>query len=192
MSDDPGTTTTTGARNERPRDGRGKFAPTLETAERDSKACRMVEQGYRYDEIAKELGFSDRGAAHRAVERALILTRQEAADDVRKIHLARLQEMYRTAREIMLKNHIAVQNGKVVYLDAIDGTRTPVADDLPKLAAIDRMLRVLEREAKLLGLDAAKQVEIITLDAVQAEIREIEARMAARESAERHGEQVPA
>src|SRR5215510_12723301 len=77
--------------NDRPRDGKGKFAASLDTAERDAKACRMVEQGQTYDAIAKALGFGDRGAAHRAVERALIATRQAPADDVRKLHLARLQ-----------------------------------------------------------------------------------------------------
>lgn len=177
-------TTDAGDAAGRPRDGKGKFLAALDTAERDAEACRMVEQGYRYEEIAKALGFANRAGAHRAVERALTRTVQEPADAVRKIHLARLQEMYRTAREIMLKNHIAVQNGKVVYLDGTDGTRAPVADDMPKLAAIDRMLRVLEREAKLLGLDAAKQVEIITLDAIQKEIMEIEARMAERATLE--------
>jgi len=165
--------------NDRPRDGKGKFASSLDTAERDAKACRLLEQGQTYEEIAKALGFAGKGAAHRAVERALIATRQAPADDVRKLHLARLQEMYRTARDIMLRNHWAVQNGKVVHLDG-----TPVTDDMPKLAAIDRMLRVLEREAKLLGLDAAKQVEIITLDAIQKEIMEIEARMAERAALE--------
>lgn len=186
---DEGAQSTTAASNplDRPRDGKGKFAASLATAERDARACRMVEQGHTYEEIAKTLGYADKGAAHRGVERCLMTTRQEPADSVRKIHLARLQEMYRTAREIMLRNHWAVQNGKVVHLDG-----TPVTDDMPKLAAIDRMLRVLEREAKLLGLDAAKQIEIVSLDAVQAEIREIEARMAARAAAEQEREEVPA
>ena len=186
MSED--TTTTTGAANysARPRDGKGKFAGSLATAERDAKACQMVIEGNTYDHIAKTLGYSDKAAAHRAVERTLIATRQAPADEVRKIHLARLQEMYKVAREIMISSHWAVQNGKVVHLDG-----SPVTDDMPKLAAIGKMLDILAREAKLLGLDAAKQIEIISLDAVQAEIREIEARMAARESAERHAEEVP-
>lgn len=188
MSEDEGAPATTGLGNARPRDGKGKFAASLTTAERDAAACRLVVEGHTYEEIAKRLGYADRGKAHQGVQRAMLATMAEPAEDVRKIHLARLQEMYRTAREIMLKNHIAVQNGKVVYLDGSNGERSPVADDMPKLAAIDRMLRVLEREAKLLGLDAAKQIEIISLDAVQAEIREIEQRMAAREMAERHAE----
>lgn len=184
MSEETGTSATTGRRNA-PRDGKGKFAPNLANAERDAQACRMVVEGHTYEEIARVLGYSDRGKAHTAVQRALTLTMREPADEVRKIHLARLQEMYKTAREIMVSSHYAVQNGKVVHLDG-----TPVLDDMPKLAAIDRMLRVLEREAKLLGIDAAKQIEIISLDAVQAEIREIEARMAAREMADRHAEEV--
>jgi hypothetical protein len=163
------------------RNGNGKFVRNAETAERDAQACRLQIQGYTLEEIANELGYANRAHAREGVERALLAIVREPAEELLKIHLERLREMYRTARAIMIQSHPMVQHGKVVAWEETDGTRTPLEDPMPKLAAIDRMTRVLEREAKLLGLDAPKQVEFITLDLIQAEIRKLEADMAARE-----------
>lgn len=40
------------------------------TKERDAEALRMRAAGFSYDDIAKRVGFSNRGSAWRAVERA--------------------------------------------------------------------------------------------------------------------------
>lgn len=164
--------------------GNGKFVASVETAERDAQACRLRSQGWTYEDIARELGYANSGCAYTGTQRAMLAIVQEPAEELLAIHLDRLREMYRTARDIMTQTHLMVQHGKVVTWATADGRQIPLEDPMPKLAAIDRMTRVLQREAKLLGLDAPKQIEFITLDAIQAEIRRIEEDMAIRERAQ--------
>jgi hypothetical protein len=164
-----------------PRGADGEFIRRPDTAARDAKACELRAYGWTYEKIANELGYTDRSHARQGIERAMLAIVQEPAEEMIKIHLERLREMYRTAREIMVARHMMVQHGKVVTITTDTGEHIPVEDPMPKLAAIDRMTRVLEREAKLLGMDAPKQIEFITLDAIQAEIRRLEESMAVRE-----------
>jgi len=171
----------TSSRAHHPRGGDGEFIRSPDTATRDAKACELRAYGWTYDKIAKELGYVDRSHARQGIERAMLAIVQEPAEELIKIHLERLREMYRTAREIMVARHMLVQHGKVVTWGAEDGHQVPVEDPMPRLADIDRMAKVLEREAKLLGLDAPKQIEFITLDAIQAEIRRLEESMELRE-----------
>ena len=73
----------------------------------------------------------------------------------------------------MTKEHVAFgASGKVVTLDGV-----PVEDDSPVMKAIDGLLKVADRRAKLLGLNAPTKHEVITLDSVQAEIRRLEAQL---------------
>lgn len=165
------------------RGGDGEFIRNPETAARDARACELRAAGWTYGKIADELGYTDRSHARQGIERAMLAIVQEPAEELLKLHLERLREMYRTAREIMVARHMMVQHGKVVTFATADGEQVPIEDPMPKLAAIDRMTRVLEREAKLLGMDAPKQIEFITLDAIQAEIRRLEESMATRDGA---------
>jgi hypothetical protein len=55
----------------RPRGGGGRFRRSLETAHRDQRAARLASQGWHYEDIARELGYANRGAAHKAVQRCL-------------------------------------------------------------------------------------------------------------------------
>src|SRR5690348_7507931 len=89
----------------RPRGGRGRFIRTSDTAERDADACRMRNVGHSYDEIAAALGFGDRGAARKAVERAMQLTVQEPAAEQRAMQLAKLDLLLRKAWEVLCARH---------------------------------------------------------------------------------------
>ena len=158
------TTPTPGQAN-KPRGGNGKFTKNPDTAERDAEACRLRRDGCTYDHIARELGYADRGEAHKAVQRALVAIVQEAAEEVRAVELDRLDMLWRAGLKVLRAKHVTVQNGKVVMLDG-----EPLSDDAPVLNAIDRLLRIMERRAKLLGLDAPKRVEVLTMDIIDAEI----------------------
>lgn len=85
------------------------------------------------DEIAKALGYSERGAASKAVQRALKAKISEHADEYRNLHIARLEALY-------MKFHT----------QAIQGN----------LTALKGCLSILHREAKLLGLDAPTKTVI--------------------------------
>lgn len=91
--------------------------------------------GKPYREIAAELGISIPGA-FKIVKRVLERTRQEAnevADDVRALELERLDKMLDVALRLIETN-----------------------DDLH---AIDRAVRIMERRARLIGLDMPEQHE---------------------------------
>lgn len=78
------------------------------------------------------------------------------ADELRKVQLERLGEMRQSALEVLERIHLTVSHGKVIK----DDYGTPLEDSAPRLAAIDRLLRVEERIAKLMGLDAPTRSEI--------------------------------
>lgn len=139
----------------KPRGGNGRYTRTLETAERDAEACRLRTQGLGYQEIADRLGMSSKSSAYEAVQRALRDTVQEPADELRHLELLRLDELARKARGVMETEHYVVDKGTVVLWNG-----APLVDDGPALAAIDRLLKVQERRAKLLGLDAPQRVSV--------------------------------
>lgn len=154
----------------RPRGGNGAFVRSPDTAERDAKAARLRAEGKTYQQIADALELSDKGHAHQCVSRALTAIVREPAEQLRAIMLERLREAYTVARDIMMATHFAHSGGKVVY----DADMKPVTDPGPRLSAVDKVINVLGREAKLLGLDAPTQVSIMTLEQVQAEIARLE------------------
>lgn len=171
-------TAKTSGRQDVPRGGDGKFVSNPDAVARDAQACRLRRDGYTYEQIASELGYAGRGEAYNGVQRALLAIVQEPAEELRTLEIERLDYMYFKVLEVLHRQHFTVQNGKIVTLYG-----QPLPDDSPVLAAVDRLLRIQERRAKLLGLDAPKQIEIITLDAIQAEIRRLEESMAARDRA---------
>lgn len=59
-----------------------------------TRAVELLAAGYNYDEIARQVGFSNRGSAHRAVTRALAEREIEAVDDLRALELDRLDALH--------------------------------------------------------------------------------------------------
>ncbi len=101
----------------------------LVAAERRARALQLRKEGASFNDIGAELGMS-RSAAHKTVQRGLAeLTRlaEGEADELRAMELARLDALL-----------------NAVWPAATDG-------DLP---AVDRALKIGERRARLLGLDA--------------------------------------
>jgi hypothetical protein len=87
--------------------------------------------GASFDEISSTLGYRGKSGAYQAVISALRRTLQEPADEVRKLELTRLDRAQRTAWERMLHGD---------------------------LDALGKVLKVMERRARLLGLDAPTKV----------------------------------
>ncbi|MGP3752193.1 hypothetical protein [Streptomyces sp. IBSNAI001] len=139
----------------RTRGGNGRIVRTVDTAERDAEAARLRTRGYTYQQIADELDWVSRGDAYRAVQRVLEDTVKEAGDEVRAIELDRLDTLHAAAMDVLEREHVTVSNGRVVALDG-----APLPDDGPVLAAIDRLLKIQERRARLLGLDAPTKQNI--------------------------------
>lgn len=142
---------------DKPRDGRGKFIRQPDTAERDAQACRLRVSGCTYQQIADRLGYPHRDLARRAVERALLEIIREPAEQLRQLELERLDEMARIAWSVLYTKHLHVSaSGKVARHP---DTGEVLIDHEPTFAAMDRLLKIGERRAKLLGLDAPTRIE---------------------------------
>jgi predicted DNA-binding protein (UPF0251 family) len=107
----------------------------LKAAERRIKSLRLRQRGLTYAQIGETLGVSSK-TAYRDVKKELEKIQKTCAEEaelVREIELRRLDELWSVA-------NVAALNGD--------------------LKAIDRCLRIQERRAKLLGLDAAESVAV--------------------------------
>lgn len=104
---------------------------TIAAKMKAAKAVALRMEGRTFPDIAKELGYNSRQAAHDAVMRSLRETLREPAEELIRLDLERLDSLWQTP-----------------YLQAQGG-------DVQALAAC---MKIMERRARLLGLDApAKQ-----------------------------------
>lgn len=149
----------TGGKDGRARDKRGTFVTAPETIERDAEAFRMKSRGATYAEIAIALGFTDATHACKAMKRHLDRTISPSIEEYRAIQAEQLEHLYREGMRVMETAHLRVSGGKVVYLaDRVTGQEKELHDDTPVLRAIETLIRVMDRKAKLLGLDAPQKV----------------------------------
>lgn len=95
------------------------------------QALELRKTGETFDAIAARLGYKTRQAAYTAVDRALKRVLQEPTDEVRKIEAERLDAL-------LLAMWTPAQQGDQ--------------------GAIDRVLRIMERRARLLGIDAPTKI----------------------------------
>jgi uncharacterized protein (DUF2267 family) len=110
----------------------------IDLAEKQRQAVELRKAGLGYDEIADKLGYANRGGAYKAVRAALLAAVREPAEEVLALELARLDAMLAG-----------------IWLDARKGN----------VLKIDRALRIMQRRADLLGLDAPKRVEVVRSEA---------------------------
>lgn len=105
---------------------------TIEARMKAAKALELRMEGKSFDQIAEEAGYNSRQAAHDAVKRALDRIEREPADALVKLDLERLDVLW-----------------QIQYLNAQAG-------DVQAMAAC---MKLMERRAKLLGLDAPVKTE---------------------------------
>mgnify|MGYP000930301741 CR=1 FL=1 len=135
---------------------RSKTAPrTLEARDHESRAVAMRKRGLTYDAIGRALGVT-RQSAHAMVKRAMERAATELKDEAREAIALDLERL-----DAMLA---------VSYRAARGGD----------LAAMDRVLKILERRAKLLGLDAPTRSEVTGADGGPVAIEDVRARLIAR------------
>lgn len=105
----------------------------LAAHERQIRALELRRQGKSFPEIARELGYRGVASAYDAVMGALRATLREPAEQVRALELERL--------DIMLN---------AVWPAALEGD----------IAAQQQVLRLMDRRARYLGLDAPQRIDI--------------------------------
>lgn len=159
---------------------------TVAQMERDARAVEYRRRGLTYRQIASEMGWKNQASAWEAVQRGLADSILEPAAEVKQLELERLDEYQRHVLRVLASSHIVVSQGVVV---THPDTGRPVTDHGPVLQAIDRLIKISERRAKLLGLDAPARarIEIIDDEIAAAMQRDLE-----RQLAEITGDQPPA
>jgi hypothetical protein len=119
----------------------------------DHRAAEMRSRSLTYQQIGDQLGMT-RQAAHQAVQRAIAEIPKEGTDAALHLELDKLDLLERQLFGIMGKKHLRTSTtGKVVEHEG-----SPVYDDGPVINAISGLLKVGERRARLLGLNAPTKV----------------------------------
>lgn len=146
------------ARRSSTRYGRG--ARTPETDKRQLDVLKLRLAGLTYDEVAAQLGYKTEASVRYAYNAAMKRAMAEPAAELREIQHQRIEQLWRRAYQVALTD----------------------ANPDRAMRALDRCAALLERSARLWGLDApTKQtVTVITEDAVDAELRRLNDELAAR------------
>lgn len=122
------------------------------------QAMEMKIQGYTYDQIAADLGYGSAEAAaadvREELERDFLANENIGAEVLRSIEIKRLNMLYNALL-------IGIERGN---------TRS-----------IDIAVKVSERIAKLTGIEAAQKVEVVEMNAVNAEIERLQREIAERQ-----------
>ena len=157
---------------------RGPQAKTSGTsivaARRRAEMLRMRVEGQTLEQIGKAMGIKPE-SVHGVITRALTTVTKAPAEELLTLELARCDELLEQALDTVHAFHPLINSGCVVRAIVEDENGKPVVDPVtgqvltrtledkaPKLAAINTALRVMERRAKMLGLD--KPTKIATTD----------------------------
>ncbi len=130
----------------------------MDAATRVSLALKLRAARQTYDQIAIACGYDSRGSAYKAVQRELQRTISTNVDEMRREELAMLDQLQAEC-----------------YTRMKDKTH-----DKAMLFAVDRILHISERRAKLMGLDAQKDERpsnmVVVREAPQGFLAAVEAK----------------
>lgn len=118
---------------------------TLDAIGRQRQALELRKTGMNFQHIADQLGYRDASGAWKAVTKALKESIKEPADSVRLMELARLDAML-----------------VGIWTQAKSGNTN----------AIDRALKIMDRRAAYLGLDAPAKIDLKVM--IEAAVRDLE------------------
>lgn len=134
--------------------------PSQDVETRDREIVRLKLAGYSITEIASHFGLSPdtvSGIYWSAISAVPI----QSVTNYRMESLERLDRMRRQLNEIAAGKYVTVSQGQVVRaVNPATGVNEPVPDIAPNIAALEKLLAVETRQAKLLGLDAPARVEM--------------------------------
>ena len=141
--------------NQQARSAHGKYVRTPETARRDAQAAGLRAEGWTFEAIANELGYSDKSTCRQAIRRALREIVQGPAEQLLTLPLERLETLYEAAIDVLEADHVVVSHGRIITGE--DGQ--PLKDNGPKLAAIREARATLDSFWTLTGMKKPAKVE---------------------------------
>lgn len=126
----------------------------IEAAERMRKAVQLRGAGMAFDDIARECGYTNRGAAYKAVMRAMRDIYREPTREMRELELQRID-----AQEFRVTRHVVTLSNELVTNKTLKPHEREYQRILDTMLRGEHMLVALrERRARFLGLDAARPV----------------------------------
>lgn len=150
---------------------------TLEVTEKRERGVLLKARGWNWPRIARELGYATGAMAQREILIELERRRREfrgLLDAAVELELEKLDAIENLMWGIIAYKHVIIQHGKVV-LDP--RTNELIPDKVPIMQATDRLLRIQDTRAKLLGLYAAFKVDMRVSDEVDQKIEALMAEM---------------
>jgi hypothetical protein len=145
-----------------------KAEAALAREQQEARALEMRFAGASYEQIRQKLGIGSKATAHAVVRRAIARSRAAVRgdlDDLRDLEALRLDRLLQAAWPDAI--------GRVV-----DGARTP-ADT----KAMQLVVKLMERRAKLLGLDAPVKTEITGANGAAIQVEDARSALAQKLSA---------
>lgn len=127
----------------------------LSAVEKQKQVVDLIREGLTFREISAQTGIST-ATAHRLFQAGLKLIPAQSVQEYREQQLNDLELARNVILGILASYHATVSQGRVVMLDD-----SPIEDHMPVMAAADRLIKITERQAKILGSDAKQE---ITLD----------------------------
>lgn len=139
-------------------------------ARRRSRAIELKNRGLSWQQVADQMvsdypeyldaeGVPSAAFACVDVSRALKQANKELAmglEEYREAARMRLDGLRRQVHAVLARPHYVLHAGQIVR----DDSGNPMRDDGPVLAAIDRLMRIEERQAKIDGTDASEKLTI--------------------------------
>ena len=129
--------------------------PPPEQIDKEKQVLELKRSGATWDAIAEVVGYANGSGAFKAYQRAMTRTLQQPADELRDAEIDRLDRLQRA-----------------YWFEAIGSKDQP-----PVHKSAEIVLKIIDRRAKLLGLDAPTkiQAEVVTYDAsgIEADIERI-------------------
>lgn len=135
----------------------------------EAEALRMVAGGMTVREAARELGVNP-GTVQARVTRALKKLPDVNAEQYRRLMVSELERVKAKAWELVADPPKVVSAGKVL----------PVSDGQAVVAALNTVLKALERQSRMLGVDAPQRqtVQVVDNRAVEEAIADVERQLA--------------
>lgn len=136
-------------------------------AQRRAKAIELKNRGLSWQQVAEQMtpeyndteGVPSAAFACVDVTRALKQASKElnmGLEEYREAARMRLDGLRRQVFAVLARPHYVLHAGQI----ARDEDGNPIRDDGPILAAVDRLLRIEERQAKIDGTDASEKLTI--------------------------------
>jgi hypothetical protein len=147
-----------------------------------AEAARLKAMGVPLEDIAEHFGWStedgvpDTSRVATAIRAHLASMYRFTVDEMKVIELQSLDELEYRLWKLLEEDHFVISQGQVV-IDKI--THERVKDSRFVLETCDRIQKVKDQRAKMMGLYAPSKIEVISIDRIEQEISKLEQQLLA-------------